>query len=250
MKKWIIIETAILLVTVLMFAQATYAYFSDQSRTAVVITSGSVKIQLSEAAVKRDANGNLIEDTSKPRIFGTTDGIVHDYGIVYPGQKILKDPTILNTGTNDAYIAAKVTITDGRGDIHRVIGYEDYPHIDLSMLFSGGLLSETAHFGVWNGIDNVTYNENMAYVQVPHRAEGRYDIYFFILKPLKYGESVMLFDEIAFSPYFTGEEMEEFVELRVDIVGFGVQSFGFDSCLAALTGALPGPFGDFLQSTP
>ena len=149
-----------------------------------------------------------------------------------------------------AYIAAKMTITDGAGDIHRVIGFENYDDIDLAMLFGGGFFDESAHFGIWNGLEDVTYNDKFAYVQVPHRAEGKYDIYFFILEPLTHAESVMLFDRMSFPTDFTGDQMQEFVNLRVDIYGFGVQTTGFESCYEAMLGALPEHFADFLQSAP
>ena len=101
-KKWFLIETIILLLAILLFAQATYAYFSSTNKSSATITSGNVSILLSEAAVKKDGAGNLVADPQQSRIFGSTTGTLHDYGIVYPGQLIHKDPTIQNTGTNAA----------------------------------------------------------------------------------------------------------------------------------------------------
>ena len=251
-KKLLFIEAIVLLLAILMFAQTTFAYFSSRTKTTATITAGDVAIVLSEAAVKRDASGHLIEDKEKTRIFGTSDGAIHDYGVVFPGQKIFKDPTIMNTGTNDAYIAAKMTISDGVGDIHRVIGYADYKEIDLEMMFGGGFLDRLGEttFGDWHGIEAVSYNDDFAIAQIPKPEENKYDIYFFILKPSKHGESIKLFTEMFFSGEFNNEQMKEFAELRVDIHAFAVQTFGFESCYEAMLGALPDHFEDFVQSAP
>lgn len=249
-KKLFIAEIVILLLAILLFAQTTYSYFSSASKSSATVTVGNVSILFSEAAVTRDSTGNLVEDKTQSRVFGSPTGTLHDYGIIYPGQQIYKDPTVQNTGTNEAFIAAKVTLTDGHGDIHRVIGYPNYDEIDVSMLFGGGLLDETAHFGTWNGIEDVTYTDHFAIVQVPHRSEGRYDIYFFILQPLEQGEMITLFDRMFFAPEFTDEEMREFRELRIDTHAFAVQTTGFASCYEAMLNALPDHFSDLPHSAP
>lgn len=249
-KIRLLAELLILLVSILMFAQATYAYFSSQSKASATITAGNVEILLSESAVKHDDLGNLVRDTESPKIFGSASGTVHDYGIVFPGQHIFKDPTIQNIGTNDAYIAAKMSITDGDGDIHRLIGYDNYDEIDLTTLFGGGFFDEPAHFGEWNGIENVTHNDSFAMVQVPHRSQGRYDVYFFLLSPTKRGDSVTLFDSMYFYEGLSNEEMREFEDLRIDIYAFGVQTSGFGSCYDAMLGALPEHFADLQHSAP
>ena len=250
-KRLIFIELIVLLLAVVMFAQATWAYFSSQAKTSGTITAGSVKIVLYESAVKRDANGNLIEDNESAKIFGTSTGTVHDYGVIFPGQNIFKNPTIQNTGTNDAYIAAKMTITDGGGgDIHRVIGFPDFDEIDVTSLFGGGFFEQSAHFGDWNGFHNVTYNDDFAMVQIPKRDRGQYDFYFFFTKPIAHGEAITVFDQMFFLSEFTNDQMKEFSELRVDIYGFGVQTFGFETSFDAMLGALPEHFSDFLHTAP
>ena len=108
---------------VLMFISVTIAWFSDTKKVDATFTSGNVRIALTEAAVKPDASGNLVEDKDKPRIFGAADeDVLHNYGRVYPGMSIYKDPTVENIGDVPEWIAVKVTITDGTGDIARAIG--------------------------------------------------------------------------------------------------------------------------------
>ena len=60
----------------------------------------------------------------------------------------------------------------------------------------------------------------------------------------------MLFDQIEFSSDFSSAEMAEFTDLRIDICGFGVQTYGFENCFDAMLGALPEHFTDFSQSAP
>ncbi len=232
----------LLVVFILMLVATTIAYFSDTKTVSNTMTTGNVKIALSEAAVKLDDAGNLVEDTSAPRIFGSADAVVNDYGRVYPGQSIYKDPTIINTGTNDAWIAAKVTVYDGRGDLTKLMGYEGYEDIDIEMLLSGGLLDEKVHFGKWNGYDNVCHNDHYVMLQVPDTANSKFEFYFIMLEPVKTGESVVLFDHVNFLDSWDGSQMQNFIDLKLDVQAFGVQTFDLNSCLEAMTEAFPDHF--------
>ena len=248
LKRTLIIDAIVLVSAIVMFAYTSFAYFSETRQISSTITSGNVSIVLTEASVKRDAVGNLVQDPDKPRIIGSADQTDHDYGTVYPGQSIFKDPTVTNTGSDKAYIAAKVTITDGRGDVHKVLGIDGYDDIDITMLISGGLLDESSRFGTWNGIEDVTYNDHYAMVQVPSRIEGKYEFYFFILDPVESHESVVFFEQVFFSSGFNNSEMQEFIDLKIDFRGFGVQTFGFASCYEAMTTALPEYFTSVTHS--
>ena len=59
-------------------------------------------------------------------------------------------------------------------------------------------------------------------------------------------EEVELFDTLHFYEEWTGEDMKELRDLRIDVVAFGVQTFGFSSCLEAMSCAFPAhfPFAD------
>lgn len=235
----------ILTVFLLMLVGTTIAYFSDRKQTTNTFTAGNAKIVLSEAAVKRDAEGNLVKDPDKPRIFGGNDVVINDYGTVYPGQSVYKDPTITNTGDNPEWIAAKVILRDGPGDLSAIMGYEGYEEIDIEMLLSGGLLNELNeqdYVGVWNGIPDVCYNDHYAMVQIPNPAEGRYEFYFFILQPVAVGDSVTIFDHVNFPKAWNNSEMQHLADLKIDIQAFGVQTFQLDSCVTAMTEAFPQHF--------
>jgi predicted ribosomally synthesized peptide with SipW-like signal peptide len=239
-------------VAVIAAAGGSVAYFTDTKATENVFTAGNVYIELSEAAVKADTVGNLLEDTEKDRIVGaeidSTTPTVVDYGCLFPGQTIHKDPTIKNVGKNSAWVAAKVIITDGDGDIGRLYYSATDSDIDIRMLLRGGLLGESGRVGEWNGMTGVRYNENYAMVQASNRANGEYVFYFFMLNKLEKGESVELFDTMLVDPYFGNDEMEEFAQLKIDVEAYAVQSFGFSGCYEAMNEAFADQFAATRQT--
>lgn len=242
--KFNLYMSCILLVTfVLMFLTATIAYFTDSKQATATLTSGNVKITLSEAAVKKDASGNLVEDPEQPRIFGAVeDVVVNDYGRVYPGMTICKDPTVTNTGDEAEWIAVKVTLTDGAGDLHKIMGYPGYAEIDIEQLLSGGLLDEHVDLEDWNGISDVCINEKYAMIQKASQAEGKYEFFFLMLKPLDVGEQVTLFDKVEFNQMWNNAQMQELVDLKINVQAFGVQTFQMNDCLHAMVTAFPEHF--------
>lgn len=241
-KAKLIVSNVLLGVLTLLLIGVTIAYFTDTKQISNTLTSGNVRIMLSEAAVKSDGAGNLVEDNTKTRIFGKNDATIHDYGTIYPGQTIYKDPTIQNTGTNDAWIAAKVTITDGQGDLHKIIGYEGYQEIDIETLLGGRLLAEKVHVGTWNGIENVCYNERYAMVQVADVAEGEFSFYFFFLSTFKQGDSEVLFDTLSIPAEWNNAEMQELIDLDIKIQAFASQTQEMESCFDAMKTAFPDYF--------
>ncbi len=248
-KSYIVALVIVSCVIGIMAARSTIAYFSDDQEITNVFTAGNIYINLSEAEVKDDGSGNLIEDTEKPRIEGvainSTENVNHNYGMLYPGKTMYKDPTIKNTGSDPAWVAAKVIITDGKGDINKLYGYFNSELLDITLLLSGGLLDEGAYFGEWNGIQGVTHNENYAMIQVADVLNGTYEFYFFINPQLLVGEEVELFDTMTILPEFTNTDMQELGELQITVQAFGVQTFGFDSCFDAMVEAFPEYFGVF-----
>lgn len=227
-------------VLTVLFVATTVAYFTDNKRLATTtITSGNVEIVLSEAAVKRDDVGHLVQDSSVPRIFGGNGNEVNNYGEIYPSQIIYKDPTITNTGTNEAWVAFKITVKDGSGDIRKLMGYPNSNHIDIRVLFSGAIFDEGAQRGIWNNFERVIFNENYAMVQVGSPAKDKYEFYVFILKPLEKGKSVTVFDTMRIPAEWNNSEMQELAQLTIDVEAFGVQKFNFDTCFDAMTTALP-----------
>jgi len=241
--KFNLYTSCVLLVAfVLMLIGVTIAYFTDTKQASNTFTAGNVKIALSEAAVKQDEIGNYSEDTNAPRIFGGTEDIINSNNTIYPNQYIFKDPTVTNIGNVPEWTAIKVTLIDGSGDLTKIMGYEGYEDIDIEILLSGGLLDETVHFGSWNGIENVCYNDRYAMIQVPNAGEDTFEFYFIMLSPLQVDETVVVFDEIHFPSEWGNEEMENLGQLKIKVQAFGAQTFELESCFEAMTKSFPEHF--------
>lgn len=244
MKKSMFLSVLLLVLSIIVFAGSTIAYFSDTKQVGNTFTSGNVEISLSESAVKVDSVGNLVIDPQKPRIEGSSGETVHDYGVIHPGQSIFKDPLVKNIGTNDAWVAVKVTFTDGAGDLCQLLGYDpdETDMIDIECMLKGGLLDETVHVGNWNGFERVCYNDRYAMVQQASRANGEYVFYFFMLRPLSKNESFLVFDEMFIDGKFDNNAMQQLSELKINVCAYAVQTFGFDSCYKAMTTAFQSGF--------
>ena len=244
MKKSMFLSTIMFLLSIVMFVGSTIAYFTDSKHTVNTFTSGNVAITMSEAVTYRDENGNLVADTTKPRVHGSEQGTVHDYGIIHPGQVICKDPLVRNIGGNDAWVAVKVTLTDGAGDLCKLMGYnvDLSDMIDIELMLNGGLLAESVHVGEWNGFDNVCHNDRYAMVQIPSRANGTYEFYFFMLSPLAKDQSFYVFDTMTIWNGWDNEDMQELRELKIDVSAYAVQTSGFSSCFEAMTAAFKSDF--------
>ena len=228
---------------VLMFIGVTIAYFTSATRISNTFTAGNVELMLSEAAVKKDASGNLVEDPALPRVFGQVeDVVVNDYGRVYPGMTIYKDPTITNTGDAPEWVAAKVTLTDGTGDLHKIMGYPGFAEIDIERLLAGGLLDEEIEVEEWNGIADVCINDHYAMIQLADGTEGKYEFVFLMLEPLGVGKSITIFEQVAFDQMWDNSHMQELAELKIHVQAYGVQTFQMGDCLEAMTKAFPEHF--------
>ena len=250
LKKIHIVAIALIAcVAMIVAAGGTLSYFTDTRELTNVFTAGNVYISLTEAAVKADSTGNLIEDTEAPRVQGVAidsdEEAQHNYGMLYPGKVMHKDPTIQNTGDDPAWIAAKIIVTDGKGDINKLMGYYNSEAIDIEIILSGGLLDETVRVGTWNGIDGVCYNDRYAMVQIPSASTGTYEFYFFMNAEVLPGGVIELFDTMTVPSDFTSTDMREFAELKITVQAFAVQTYGFESCYNAMRLAFPEHFGSF-----
>ena len=96
-KSILMAAIAVMLVAVLVVG-GTLAYFTDTKSATNTFTVGDVKIKLDESNVK-DPNGNRVTS--------------NEYTGMLPGIQYKKDPVVTNTGKNDAYVRAVVTIENG-----------------------------------------------------------------------------------------------------------------------------------------
>lgn len=98
-KKLMAIALAVCVVAVLA-AGASLAYFTDKTEAANnTFTMGNVKITLDETDLTKDDDSRTAE--------GNT------YENLYPGMEMVKDPTVHNTGRNDAWVRVIVRVTNG-----------------------------------------------------------------------------------------------------------------------------------------
>ena len=237
LKIKLIVSNLLLILAVALLVGTTIAYFTDTKTISNTLTSGTVKIELTEAAVKKDAVGDLVENTEAPRIFGTADATVHDYGTVWPGQSIFKDPTIHNIGENDAWIAVEVAFADGDGKLEAVLNSIGKSFFDL---LGGALLDEPLTVGEWNGLQNVRYNSQAAIIT--KETQDGCSVYFLFNQPLAKGKTATAFNKLTIPAEWTSEDMAEIGELKIHVQGYGVQTYGFGSCYNAMTVAFPDHF--------
>ncbi len=248
----------------------TIAYFTDTDSASNQFTTGNVAIDLTEAVVIPNENGDLVPDGDKRNDVGEDDGdSIYNYGNVYPGQYVTKDPTITNEGTESVYMAAIVTVTSA-GNLHTysmnpdgtpryLLGVsEDFDNIDVAKMvqlerggeevkvISGGLADEDAVATDYHGFFAYEGDSYVVY-QDPHKEDNTYVLYFFI-KDTKYpGEEVTLFERINFDYSWNHDQMEEFKDLAITIDAYATQAYGFedDDCLDAMLAAFPEAFSIF-----
>ena len=96
-KSILMAAIAVMLVAVLVVG-GTLAYFTDTKSATNTFTVGDVKIKLDESNVNAP-NGDRVTS--------------NEYTGVLPGIQYKKDPVVTNTGKNDAYVRAVVTIENG-----------------------------------------------------------------------------------------------------------------------------------------
>ena len=93
-KKKIVTLSAVAAVAAMVIAGSTIAYFTDTKEATNTFTMGNVSIKLDETDIE---TGERTEEGN-------------DYTNLEPGQTVTKDPIVYNTGSNDAYVRAIVTV--------------------------------------------------------------------------------------------------------------------------------------------
>ena len=231
-------------VAVIACTRTSLAYFTDVKEYETIYTAGNVYVELTEAEVKQDSMGNWVKDDSRPRLKAEEieENTIHSYGRLFPGITIHKDPTVRNVGTEEAWIAMKIIVTDGVGDIHNVFGYEYSEGIDIELFLHGGLFDAPVTVDAWNGMEDVCIANDGSFVMLQFVSDGAYEFYFFMLEEKQPGDEIMLFDTLTMSPYLTNTQMQELMQLKIEVQAFGVQTFGFLSCYQAMRAAFASHF--------
>ena len=237
MKKKILAVALAAIMLDVAITGASLAYLTDKDDQVNTFTSGKVDITLDEAEVTLDEDGYIAE------VLENRTSEDQDYGKMYPGQIITKDPTITVTEDSEkAYVAAKVTIT--ATDLQSLIGIEGTDLIDINALASGGLMAEEfaekAEHPLAGGVLPVFGNENYSIYQA--KEGDAYVLYIFIENIMAPGEAVTLFDTITIPTEWTNEQMALIVDLEIRVDAYAVQVQTFDDCFDAMTTAFANDF--------
>ena len=211
-KKLTLVVTCVVLVAAMVIG-GTLAYFTDTKTAENTFTMGNVKIKLDEAkVVKNETTGKWDIDEDAKRVTG------NNYGAVYPGAVLPKDPTVTNTGTNPAYIRATVTVYNA-GNLFS----EFYPDIHTTTSFASmpdEFLAFVGELGDGWSIEDYGYVSAMQW----------YD-YVYVLKyegALEAGKpTTPIFKQVTIpADYDNADPNATFGEIKINVVAEAIQADG------------------------
>ena len=191
MKKRKTIIAAVVLLLVFVVGRAV-AYFTDTESVTNTFTIGNVDITLTEPNWDdADDNNNNVPDAAESKT---------------PGQKIAKDPTITNVGTNDAFVFAKV---------------EAACTTDVSPAAPKEIFTYTVKSGWYLMTDNACSGGKTTKIYA-------YGSDTSMTRLAKDGKAV-LFDEVIVNPEITGEEQGLTGNKDIVVTGYAIQADGIDT---------------------
>jgi predicted ribosomally synthesized peptide with SipW-like signal peptide len=214
----------------------TMAYFTDTDAQTNTFTAGKVDISLDEAIVEKNAAGNLVATGSRTDETQT----LQNYHL-FPAMSITKDPTItVAADSEDAYIAAIVTIT---GDIYDLIGVAGYDNIDITKLASGGLMAKAStQVQGWNGLSMVYETDDCVIYQDADKANNTWTLYIFMKAAQVANAKVVLFDTLTIPAAWDNAEMAKINGMNIVVNAYATQTNGFADCYTAITTAFESAF--------
>ena len=206
MKKKLLIIAISLIVLAMTVASATTAYFTDYDYAENVFTVGKVDISLSE--LNKDYLGNEIQ--------AGQDGKYH-FGNLYPGQFYTKTATIKNEGPENAYLAARITLTSALLDNLFVTGAgTNAEAVNVAALtnFLDELVVDGADYVVT--FDPVVGEDHKIIVRVIKTA------------PTVAGDTFDLMKNIYVNAAWNNDTMSYLNGLDILVEAYGVQTVGFE----------------------
>lgn len=240
MKKRILTVALVIALLATCFG-GTMAYLKDTKAVTNTFTAGNVYIALDEAKVVKDESGNLVDAGTRT----TTPEPYH----LYPGMTVHKDPTIYVEGTEPAYVAAKVTITDTTSSaaetktLHDLIGVPGYDNINIHKLASGGLIKENApQVQNWNGLSMVYETTECVIYQEANKAANTWTLYIFMNGPQAVGTEIELFDTLTIAADWENADMAAINGMEINVEAYAAQANGFADCYTAMTKAFADDF--------
>ena len=238
MKKKILLVTLVVCVLAMTIASTTMAYFTDTKSITNTFTVGDVKIELTEAAVMKDNPdlGHWIQNESADRIPANNQEI--SFGNMFPMQNIYKDPTIQNTGSENAYVAAIITIDNGAGTIDEVLT----------------VTGETGKTSVDNFLTGLVQNDDRYFVtftEVKDENEVVTAFKVYIIKKVATvtNEKVTLFTGIQVPATWNNTQMAYCNGLKITVEAYATQQAGFADAKTAIQTAFANEFGSITFAT-
>lgn len=191
---------------------ASLAYFTDTKSAENTFTMGNVKITLDETNVN-DPEGDRVTSNT------------YD---VYPGLVVTKDPIVHNTGKNDAYVRAVVTIENGMNWLGL---YNDNVWTAPQEAAFKALINNTLGEG-WEIVD-IAYD-----MSGPNHPTSDFVATLKYTQVLKANESTTaMFSQIAFPAKMTGNDVTTRIaqngNFGINVVAQAIQIDGFDTWEAA-----------------
>ena len=229
MKKKILGVALVVCILVLSVASVTMAYFTDEKAMTNTFTVGNVAIKLDENVVKQDeTNGNYVANGTAR----TEQGFDIPTSL-FPMQNISKDPTITNTGSEDAFFGAVITIKNGaeadaNADVASMLKIADDETgvNDKAVNISAFLVNLVS-----NGA-TVTYE----------KANGDLTITIVFNDAKETDDSVTLFTSVQIASAWNNTEMANLADLEIVVNAYAVQTAGFANAAEALAAAFPNVF--------
>lgn len=214
MKKKILALSMCIALAAIAIVGASLAYFTDTKTAKNTFTMGNVQIKLDEANIN-DPEGDRVAS--------------NDYD-VYPGLVVDKDPTVHNTGKNDAWVRAIVTVENGMNWLGL---YNDNVWTAPQEEAFEALINNT--LGANWEIEDIAYS-----MSGPNHPTSDFVATLKYTQTLKAGEDTSaMFSEIAFPAKMTGNDVTTRIaqngEFGIDVVAEAIQADGFDTWEEAFT---------------
>ena len=222
MKKKLLAIFLIVCVLAITVSTASLAYFTDTKSVENVFSVGEVKITLDEAKVVLDSQKHATADLTV-RVT-TTSQEPQNYGNLYPGFSITKDPTITNVGSEEAYVGAKILITTTNGITEDNVAY-------FENLLKGGLLPQSTDAIVDGRLVGNAYEISIIYKRALAGATQNEK------------DSVVLFDTLSIPSNYNNDQMAQYKGMKITVTAYAVQSVGMTDAATALKAAFPAVFG-------
>lgn len=204
MKKKITALALVVAILAIAIIGGTLAYFTDTKTATNTFTVGNVKIKLDE----KDPNGTA----EKPR---TETGATYDS--VTPGVAYAKDPTVTNTGNNDAWIRVNVTLSNAAAFKAAAAAHGV---TDLATVFDGHDETKWTLAGIKDTSDDTTKN-TLTYS------------YYYNSVLAKDASTGPLFTTVTVPASFTTAEMKAIGNFTITVTADAIQEEGFTEAAAA-----------------